>query len=456
MRRIQPLVSFAAAAMIACSVGVSSAAASFSYTFDSGNPFAEGWQTGNGNGNALSPATWLATSGVGGTGAIAAFDTFNGASSFFQSPAAPGGDNSANVGGTLSVDVRYMSSNQPWTHGFSIKLFGPGNGGNPYCVSTATSPTTTFTTFSFTMDHTAVLAGDQCQTPATDAQVAELLAGLQGMLIAGEDGANTGETTIIDNVTLSGGSPLVKHTLTVAKSGAGSGTVTSDLSAISCGATCSGQFFTSAVVALTETPAAGSMFTGWSGGCSGTTATCQVTISADTSVTATFSPTPPPAQNTLTVIDTGTGAGTVTSSPAGIDCGATCSASFTAGTSVTLTARAAAGSSFAGWSGACTGTGSCTLTMSAAQSVAATFNRVSRPPLSPPNTTIAHSTIDSSAGIASFKFGATGASTGFRCALVSKEAQARHVLELQVAEEVHAAEAGQVHVRGSRRRARRA
>jgi hypothetical protein len=63
----------------------------------------------------------------------------------------------------------------------------------------------------------------------------------------------------------------------------------------------------------------------------------------------------------------------VTSSPTGISCGATCSASFASGTAVTLTAAAASGSTFTGWSGACSGTGACTVTMSAAQSVTATF-----------------------------------------------------------------------------------
>ena len=63
---------------------------------------------------------------------------------------------------------------------------------------------------------------------------------------------------------------------------------------------------------------------------------------------------------TLTVAKSGTGAGTVTSSPAGINCGATCSANFNNGSSVTLTASPATGSSFAGWSGGgCSGTGTC-------------------------------------------------------------------------------------------------
>ena len=67
----------------------------------------------------------------------------------------------------------------------------------------------------------------------------------------------------------------------------------------------------------------------------------------------------------LTVVKGGTGDGDVTSSPAGIDCGATCTASYVVNTTVRLTARAAEGSTFTGWSGRdCAGTGECVLTMS--------------------------------------------------------------------------------------------
>lgn len=68
------------------------------------------------------------------------------------------------------------------------------------------------------------------------------------------------------------------------------------------------------------------------------------------------------------------GTGTVTSSPAGIDCGGTCSYAFTEGTEVTLTATPAEGSLFMGWSGACTGTSICILTMTENKAVTATFN----------------------------------------------------------------------------------
>ena len=83
---------------------------------------------------------------------------------------------------------------------------------------------------------------------------------------------------------------------------------------------------------------------------------------------------------TLSVAKAGTGAGSVASAPAGIDCGATCGAAFAEGTVVALSATPAAGSVFAGWSGeGCAGTGSCVVTMSAARSVTATFDAVVAP-----------------------------------------------------------------------------
>jgi hypothetical protein len=80
---------------------------------------------------------------------------------------------------------------------------------------------------------------------------------------------------------------VVGQTLTVVKTGTGTGTVTSDVGAINCGAVCS-DIFAGDTVTLTATPTAGSTFTGWSGGgCSGT-GTCVVTVTAATSVTANF------------------------------------------------------------------------------------------------------------------------------------------------------------------------
>jgi hypothetical protein len=157
--------------------------------------------------------------------------------------------------------------------------------------------------------------------------------------------------------------------LTVTKVGAGTGTVTSTPTGISCGSDCAQDYAYGTAVSLAQSAAAGSSFTGWSGACSGT-GTCSVTMTQARTVGAGFSS----ATFPLTVTLAGSGTGSVTSSPAGITCGADCSEPYAADLSVTLTQAATGGSSFAGWSGACTGTGACVVVMSQAQAVTATFN----------------------------------------------------------------------------------
>ena len=87
-----------------------------------------------------------------------------------------------------------------------------------------------------------------------------------------------------------------------------------------------------------------------------------------------------PTGYALTVTKSGSGGGTVTSNTGGINCGSTCSATYSSGTTVTLSAAPSSGSTFGGWSGACSGTGSCILSMTAARSVTATFNGNTTPP----------------------------------------------------------------------------
>ncbi len=83
--------------------------------------------------------------------------------------------------------------------------------------------------------------------------------------------------------------------------------------------------------------------------------------------------------NVLDVEKTGTGLGTVTSTPAGIDCGGTCTAVYPGGGMVALTATANPGSTFTGWDGACTGAAACEVTLAGAVSVTATFTLNSGP-----------------------------------------------------------------------------
>ncbi|MCX6790299.1 MAG: peptidoglycan-binding protein, partial [Candidatus Kaiserbacteria bacterium] len=136
-------------------------------------------------------------------------------------------------------------------------------------------------------------------------------------------------------------------TLSVSNTGTGNGTVTS--------APAGATFASGTSVTLTATPASGSTFAGWSGACTGTAATCTVSMTANRIVSAMFN-SATGGTYSLIITNVGTGSGTIASAPTGT--------SFASGTSVTLTASPASGSTFAGWSGACTGTAAtCTLTM---------------------------------------------------------------------------------------------
>jgi phospholipase C len=158
--------------------------------------------------------------------------------------------------------------------------------------------------------------------------------------------------------------------LSIQPAGNGNGTVSSSPSGIDCQPTCGASFKIGTQVALTAAPASNSMFAGWGGACSGV-GTCSLTVKGNASAVATFSLLP-----LLSVTDnTGTGRGTVTSSPSGINCGPTCASAFNPGTQVTLTASPGPNSSFTGWGGVCSGTGStCTITVQANISAVATFS----------------------------------------------------------------------------------
>jgi hypothetical protein len=170
----------------------------------------------------------------------------------------------------------------------------------------------------------------------------------------------------------------VAFPLTVTVGGNGTGSVTGP-GGINCPTvSCTANFPAGSTVTLTANAAVGSMFARWSVAACGTATTCAITMNGPQAVTATFAPITTPF--TLSVSLAGSGSGVVTSDPIGIDCPESCSASFPAGSTVTLTAAPDTNSSFGGWSVAACGTARiCPIVLTADQGVTATFNLVAIP-----------------------------------------------------------------------------
>jgi DNA-binding beta-propeller fold protein YncE len=179
--------------------------------------------------------------------------------------------------------------------------------------------------------------------------------------------------------------PIPQQSLTVAVSGGGRGSIASSPDGISCPGTCAAGFDQGSEAVIVATPAPGSAFEGW-GGCEvePAPATCVVRMSTARALTAVFEPAPgpppPPAAAprhealTVAVVGVSGSAGAVTSQPPGIDCGGTCAGVYPEGSTVTLLARPATGSSFLSWGGCDASEGSsCTVTLDEEKTVIAAF-----------------------------------------------------------------------------------
>jgi hypothetical protein len=84
-----------------------------------------------------------------------------------------------------------------------------------------------------------------------------------------------------------GGGTVTQFTVSIGHSN--TGTVTSDVTGINCGSTCSAKYNSGAVVTLTATPLVGKTFVNWTGACLGTVNTCTLTVNSNESVQAVFS-----------------------------------------------------------------------------------------------------------------------------------------------------------------------
>jgi trimeric autotransporter adhesin len=179
--------------------------------------------------------------------------------------------------------------------------------------------------------------------------------------------------------------------LSVSVAGTGAGGVASSPAGILCGSSgtaCAFVFAVGTKVTLTAFPAGGSQMGGWSGCDSDSGASCVVAVpSAAKTVAATFVKAP----GKLTVTEDGVAIGTVSSNPAGINCGngpTACSASFSIGTKITLTGVGKVTDLITGyrssvrtWTGCdSVSKGVCTVTITgAAQSIKATWFSPIRP-----------------------------------------------------------------------------
>ncbi len=265
-----------------------------------------------------------------------------------------------NAGNTMLSFPVPLSDNNP-SIGADFSLFSNGQGDCPLTTASSSSPGT-------------LAVGASCVYSVTFDPIAAGTLNESLVLTDNNLNAISPSPAATQTVALSGTGLAVNYSLAASTAGSGSGILS--------GTNCStGTYPTGTTVTCTETAAAGSLFTGWSGGtCSGT-GSCSFTLGSNSSVVANFS-----LAYALTVTDVGTGLGSVTSnssaSPA-ISCAigggsvtGTCSEIDPSGAQVTLTASATGSSTFVGWGGACASAGAsatCNVTVSAALAVSASF-----------------------------------------------------------------------------------
>jgi hypothetical protein len=166
--------------------------------------------------------------------------------------------------------------------------------------------------------------------------------------------------------------------VTVTKNGNGS--VESTDKRISCGNKCVAPYNAGTLVTLTAKAASDSVFSGWTGACSGVSSSCTVNATGPVEVGATFTIAKSGGGGGTTApilsVKTAGGKGLIVGAPGGIHCGKTCTASVAAGTAVTLTAIPEDGFRFVNWSGACvSNAATCTVTVNGNTTAQASFTK---------------------------------------------------------------------------------
>ena len=233
-----------------------------------------------------------------------------------------------------------------------------------------------------TVTATGINCGSDCEH--------EYLYGTEVVLTANADtgsvfGKWSGCDSVVDNVctVLINGDRNVTATfylvysLTVNIEGTGQGSVASTPAGIDCQPTCSDTFVVGTNIRLTAKPSAGSLFSYWSGGCTGTKNSCNLVMTGNKEVIAHFVSGASKAYLlNVTRVHKKKGDGVVTSNDGNIDCGDSCFYSYLQNAVVTFSAIPNEDSIFTGWSPKslnCPGIDPCTVTMDKKKSVKAIF-----------------------------------------------------------------------------------
>lgn len=304
-----------------------------------------------------------------------------------------------------------------------VYAFGPATASHPLLAQKAGSGEGTLTTNPVGISCPAACAAGEAEFQIGSLVTLNALAAnhstFSGWSVAGQPGACPGtapcqiQMSAAREVTAEF-TAIPQQTLTVATQG--EGTVLSEPAGIECGALCSEHFDQGSTVVLSANPAPHFHLAGWSvegqpAACPGA-GPCEVTMAQATQVSATFAHNP---DRTLSLSIEGPGR--VLSSPAGIDCQASCSHAFADGTAVALEAMPAEGYELLSWTGACSGKRRCLVLMGADEPVAATFVRI--------EDALAVSVIGSGTGTVSDP--SSGIDCGLACAGIYKRGSVLHL-----------------------------
>ena len=235
----------------------------------------------------------------------------------------------------------------PTTHTFTVKNTGQVPTGVPTPSITGTA--NTYAVMSTTC--TAALAANATCSVVVKFDPATVGSKPATLVVTGSPGGS-------DSATLSGTG--IAH-VAITKAGNGTGMVTSNMTGINCGSACSADF-SATPVTLTAVPDTGMTFGGFTGACS--MSPCTLDLTAAKAVVATFTK----QRFTLTTSTTGNGIGTVVLSPAPVG------GAYDYGQVVTVTASADISSTFNQFTGDCS-TNPCTVTMTANHAVSADFTK---------------------------------------------------------------------------------